>query len=442
MSGNPLSAGLRHVLFKAFKRLSSAAGKVLLPIVQRNERLKDALNRVYKRLDSSMSAHYRDEYARLKDSGLSGEKGVNIAGYINAESGVGEAVRTNIRAIELRGIPFVLNNIYSPSRQGDRTYTDIVAENPYVFNLIHANPDNFSALLSDKGVAYLKERYNIGFWYWELSNFPEEWMYCFDYLHEVWVATDFCRDTFSKVSPVPVVKIPPSVVVEGFKEVGRGDYGVDEDEFVFFYMFDFLSHFERKNPIAIVNAFRNAFSPGDKALLLLKCANSENNTGARDRLLEAARGLNVKLIDRYMDKDEIHSLVRMCDCYVSLHRSEGFGLPMAEAMYLGKPVIATNYSGNTEFMNEQNSFPVDYTLVEIERDFGPYRKGNVWAEPDAGHAARLMRRVYDDREFARTIGDAAGRDIRKHYSDKATGERIAGRLEQVARERGLFDGGF
>jgi len=367
---------------------------------------------------------------------ISGKFGLNVAGFLTAESGVGEGSRANVRALEKTGTPFALNNISALSRKGDETYGNLLRkDNPYVFNLIHVNPDSFLLFLREKDIGYLDGRYNIGFWYWELPGFPKEWLYCFRYLNEIWVASDFCRETISKVSPLPVVKVPPSVVAGKMKDVKRGHFGLKDGDFIFFFMFDFFSHFERKNPMAVLKAFKAAFRPGENVRLVLKCSNSEYNPRMRDMLFDEAKGLNVRFIDGYLDKEELNTLMSLSDCYVSLHRSEGFGLPMAEAMYLGKPVIATGYSGNIEFMTEDNSFLVRHRLVELERDFGPYKKGNVWAEPDIDQAARLMRLVHDDRDLAKRVGEKAASDIRRNLSPEATGRRILDRLRQITEER-------
>jgi glycosyltransferase involved in cell wall biosynthesis len=152
-------------------------------------------------------------------------------------------------------------------------------------------------------------------------------------------------------------------------------------------------------------------------------------------LLRASKGLNVRIVDKYLVKDELHSLMSLSDCYVSLHRSEGFGLTLAESMYMGKPVIATAYSGNMDFMTVNNSFPVKYTLIEIEKDTGPYKKGNVWADPDIGHAAEMMDFVYRNREIAAQIGQTASRDIRTLYSPSAIGRRAKERIDLAMGKR-------
>jgi glycosyltransferase involved in cell wall biosynthesis len=122
-----------------------------------------------------------------------------------------------------------------------------------------------------------------------------------------------------------------------------------------------------------------------------------------------------------------------CDCFVSLHRSEGFGLGLAEAMYQGKPVIGTDWSGNTDFMNAENSCPVRYSLERLDQSFGPYSKGQTWAEPDSDHAAWFMRRLVEDDSYRRRIAAAGQETIRSDYSPRAVGRRYLERLALISR---------
>lgn len=412
------------------------AYKSLMPVFRRNKAVWNLLEKVNDYLPSSASIKPSTDLAMSFDeTGGTESFGINIAGYITSESGIGEAVRADIRAVAEAGVPHSLINLRSPSRQGDRTYEIFSENNPYFFNLVHVNADQVPAFFRQKGEEYFRGKYNIGFWYWELDRFPDEWLDRFQYFNEIWVASSFCQDAIAKVSPVPVVKVPPSVVVDRFKQGSRASFGLKEDEFIFLSIFDFLSFFERKNPLATLLAFKKAFGTDDKACLVLKCSNSDKNPSARDKIFEAAKKLNVKIIDDYLDKDDVHTLMSLSDCYISLHRSEGFGLPLAESMYLGKPVIATGYSSNTDFMNLNNSFPVKYRLKEIEEDIGPYKKGNIWAEPDVEHAAELMRLVYENRELAMKTGKTAQEDIKRLLSPEATGKIIAARLESIKKLR-------
>ncbi len=436
---------LKLRLMRYIKAASSLAGKLLFPLCRRNKRAMlffDRLNRLLlsggNRLISRGTLKPAEAvYLRLRPEDF----GINVAGYITSESGVGAAVRADIRAIKEAGIPFSMTNLISPSRQKDTTFTDFTDDNPYGFNLIHVNADAVATFQNTNSTEYFLNRYNIGFWYWELSTFPDIWSDSFKCFNEVWVASDFCLDSISRVSPVPVVKIPPSVVVNEIKDVDRAYFDLNEKSFIFFFMFDFLSFFERKNPLAIVRAFKLAFGSDSGALLVVKCSNSNSNKRARDQFLKEAEGLNIKFVDKYFDKDELNALISLSDCYVSLHRSEGFGLPIAEAMYMGKPVIATGYSGNMEFMNVNNSFPVKYSLVKIDDDYGPYKKGNVWAEPDVEHAAELMRSVYEDTGLVKRVGQRAANDIRTGLSPEVTGKLIKSRLSEISAEKRLFNMG-
>jgi predicted O-linked N-acetylglucosamine transferase (SPINDLY family)/glycosyltransferase involved in cell wall biosynthesis len=374
--------------------------------------------------------------------------GINIAGYINGEFGVGEGVRANIKAIEAAGIPFAINNFTrSPHRKQDTTYQNFSQDNPYPVNLIQVNADEVSTFLKYTGSSYLENRYNIGFWAWEIPEFPQKWQPVFDHFHEIWTYSNYCAEAISIVSPIPVIKIMPSIDLPQ-SYLNRKSLGLPENKFIFLFVFDFSSRIERKNPLAAIQAFKQAFGEDDSVLLILKSANSEKNVKDLALLKSAlANSTNIKHLDGYLSKDEINGLLYNCDSYLSLHRCEGFGLTMAEAMFYGKPVIATGYSSNTEFMNVGNSFLVKYKLVPIEADCGPYKKGNMWAQPDTEHAAYLMRHVFNNYQEAQEIGAIAAKDIKTLLSPKVAGKRIQKRLEYIAEitdnfqslSRGMFE---
>jgi glycosyltransferase involved in cell wall biosynthesis len=206
--------------------------------------------------------------------------------------------------------------------------------------------------------------------------------------------------------------------------------------FVFFFTFDFDSVFERKNPLGIIRAFRGAFSPKDRVLLVIKSSHADLCPDESKLLQATAEDANIRILDAVISRPELDALMMRCDCYVSLHRSEGFGLTMAEAMSFGKPVIATAYSANMDFMTPANSFLVRFRLAQIDQDHGPYRKGWTWADPDSEHAAELMRLVYEDQDMARGIGERAKADVSEALHPEAVGRLIRERLVRVARARG------
>jgi glycosyltransferase involved in cell wall biosynthesis len=160
---------------------------------------------------------------------------------------------------------------------------------------------------------------------------------------------------------------------------------------------------------------------------------SSDKAGDRIRpLWEAIDGDHrIQLLDRTMSRDEIFGLESVVDSYLSLHRSEGFGLGLAESMFLGKPVIGTAYSGNMEFMDETNSLLVDYHLTPVGEGEYPFPDGQQWAEPSEEHAAELMRRLVGDRAFGIDLGARARAHMQQHFSATAVGAGVADRLSQI-----------
>lgn len=361
--------------------------------------------------------------------------GVNLAGYIASEKGVGEAVRSSIRSVQAAGIPYVLNNFTdSGSANLETRFTAFSEENPLPVNLVHVNADQVPHFVAQKGEGYFRGRYNIGYWFWENSTFPEEWQPSFRCFQEIWVGSRFIQDAVSRVAPIPVVHVPLSVQEDLPRlDGGRSRFGLPPlPRFVFLFVFDFHSFLERKNPIGLIRAFRRAFRKDAAATLVLKCSHGESSPAGLAALRQAAGDADVRILDGVLSREEVNTLLSLSDCYVSLHRSEGFGLPLAEAMSLEKPVIATGYSGNMDFMTPLNSFPVDHRLIEIDEDHGPYKKGCVWADPDEDHAASLMRLVFEDRARAQEVGRRARQDVRRNLAPRVIGERIRERLMGVA----------
>ena len=370
---------------------------------------------------------------------LTGSFGANIIGYLRTESGLGEAARATVRAAQAGGVPAVLTatDVEITQRKDDLSCAREAAGNPYFCNIFHLNAPAMPETLGRLGGNFYFPRYNVGFWFWELEHFPQEWKPGFGYLDELWVASAFTQEAVAKVAPVPVTRIPLGVEVTEIGALPEEAKAIPAGRFVFLFVFDYHSYAERKNPLGLLNAFQAAFPAGAGAHLVLKAAQSERDPEYHRRLVKTARPGDVTLIDRYLDRRDVNALLERCDCYVSLHRSEGFGLPLAEAMYLGKPVIATAYSGNLEFMRPENSYLVPWRPTRIERDHGPYRKGWHWADPDLEAAGRLMRGVYERREEAARVGAEGARVIREEFSYAVVGRLIRERLRQVYDQLGL-----
>jgi glycosyltransferase involved in cell wall biosynthesis len=361
--------------------------------------------------------------------------GVNLAGYFRSEKGVGEAGRASARALEAAAIRYVLNDVIdSGSFNTDSVPGKVSDENPYSVNLIHVNADQVPIFAAHKGDSYFRGRYNIGCWFWELSYFPKEWYPSFGFFDELWAPTSFIQDALSRVSPVPIVRMPLALSpeLELVQGISRGDFGLPEGHFLFLSIIDFASFMERKNPLGLIEAFKIAFREKENAALILKVAHSEQYPAALQVLRRACAKSNIRILEGIFSRQELNTLLSLCDCYVSLHRSEGFGIPIAEAMTLGKPVIVTGYSGNMDFTTLSNSFLVKFKLTEISRDYGPYRKGWVWAEPDIEHAAELMRYVYQNPVSAGKVGQRAKQDLAEVYEPRKVSQHIKERLFRLA----------
>lgn len=362
-------------------------------------------------------------------------EGVNLIAYIRADMGLGVAARGMAAAFEAAGVPFNVVNMehgnYSAHTDQSWAHKE-VDHSRYDVTVVCVNPDNSFYLRTQISPELLGARYVIAHWYWELPEMPDEWLSEFEYTDEVWAASNFIKDAISSKAPVPVVRVPTVVTLNQTTKLSRVDLGLPERPFLFLAMFDTKSVLERKNPLGVLRAFKKAFADDDpRAGLILKFNNPDYEQPEMSALREEIHGQNVFVIDRLLSRDELTSLIDACDCFVSLHRSEGFGLGPAEAMSLGKPAIITNWSGNTDYMTADNCIAIDYELTELGRDYGPYKAHQRWAEPDLEQAAHWMKRIVAEPELAKTIGLRGRETINTNFSPQAVGRIIQARLKEI-----------
>jgi glycosyltransferase involved in cell wall biosynthesis len=393
----------------------------------------DRVNRA--KLDRLLRAKTRFRAAGLRRQ-ANVQEGVNLIAYIRADMGLGAAARGMAAAFEAAGVPFNVINMEhgNYSAQTDHSWAHKeVTHSLYDVTVVCVNPDNSFYLRTQISPELLGERYVIAHWYWELPEMPDVWMSEFEYTDEVWAASNFIKDAISSKAPVPVGRVPTVVNLKLANKLSRAELGLPERKFLFLAMFDTKSVLERKNPLGVVRAFKSAFASDDVRVgLILKFNNPDYDQPIMRALRDEIRGSeNVVVIDRLLTRDELTSLIDACDCFVSLHRSEGFGLGPAEAMSLGKPAIITNWSGNTDYMTADNCIAIDYKLVKLGRDYGPYEADQHWADPDLEQAAHWMKRIVAEPELAKTIGMRGRETIDAQFSPRAVGKIIHARLQEI-----------
>jgi glycosyltransferase involved in cell wall biosynthesis len=366
-------------------------------------------------------------------NGTSASFGINVLGHLASEKGVGEMGRSNLRILKAAGITCVANDFIDHGAQNIEQRPDTYSvANPFPVNLVSVNADCLGQYVADNP-SYLDHHFNIAYWAWELSEFPDEWAPSFGFVDEVWTLSEFARDSIAASSPVPVHAVHCSLDFDYQPEVifRRDDFEIPEDLFVFLFFFDFHSYIERKNPIGLVQAFKNAFGLRTDVQLLIKSSHSRQHLDQLQQLKQAAAGANVRVLDEVLSRDAKQGLMMAADCYISLHRSEGFGLTIAESMWCGKPTIATDYSGNCDFMSASTNYPVPYRLITIDRDHGPYRAGQQWAQPDLDFAADVMRYVERNRGEAQALGLRAKAHVSNVLHPATIGKKVRRRLGEL-----------
>ena len=363
-------------------------------------------------------------------------KGVNLIGLPRAIIGEGEFVRQTAKSFQNTCLDFGVYDARStspPEREENRLSNHIRSDNPFNINIFHLKPDQLETSVVALGRSFVENRYNIGYWVWELGVFPSAWQAPLDFLDEVWCPSRFIQSAVVKKSSKPVLYLPVSVELEISRSFDRKYFSLPAHSFIFLFVFDFKSYVARKNPKACIRAFRKAFPRGDEAVtLVIKSMDGPLYPLEFDRLAEEAKqDARIILIDASYRSDEIIGLMQSCDCFISLHRSEGIGLSLAQSMLLGKPVIATGYSGNMDFMYEDNSCLVKYELIPVGKNEYPFAKGQVWADPDVDHAAWYMKRLVADDDYRKAIAMNGQTYILTHHNCAVIGERYLERLQEL-----------
>lgn len=364
--------------------------------------------------------------------------GVNIYGYINGEFGLGEAVRLLISALEDASIPYDLLNfdILTNHQHNDYSYTDFKTEGTYAINLVLLGPAEAKKIITYPkfNESNFKNKYNIFYLNWESEYFPDEYIKNLSFYNEIWFPSSYCEKIISKYITLPtkIIPYPTEINLTPLNEIEYNHF-FDINKFNFLFLFDYNSTLERKNTLNLIRSFKKAFKAEDlRVTLTIKTSRSTRFKNEKNQLIrEIGPYQNIVLVENIYEKNTLHHIIKNCDCYISLHRAEGYGLTMAEAMYFGKPVIATGYSGNLEFMTKENSFLVDYEMCKVDSKLLNYDKNTVWSNPSIDHASNLMKYVFEHQESANEIGKKAQLSILKSYSKQKIGSTIHARISEI-----------
>ena len=361
--------------------------------------------------------------------------GVNLMGDIRAETGLGQSMRTVARLLEIGKVPFLVRQIDVPGdmEHMERHWDSFVEEaNRYGINLVHINNSIWQQSYNQIPVSDLNGRYNIAYWLWELEDFPDEWLPCIETVDEIWTPAEFISAGIRKKTDKPVMTMPYGMELDMQDLLGREYFKLPQDKFLFLVMYDFLSISERKNPQGVIKAYKKAFSAENQNVGLVIKVNHLGNKGELESLKKELEGYpNVYFITDNLSRKEVESLIAAVDVLVSLHRAEGFGLPLAEAMYLGTALIATNWSAPTEFMNEESACLVDYELITLTEDIGPYHKGNRWADADIEQTAEYMKKLAEDKEYYENKMRSGSAYIREALNPEKMAQKMESRIREI-----------
>lgn len=365
----------------------------------------------------------RDRSSRLRGIGDPSrfETGVNVLGYLQSSTGVGEVGRRMIRALDHLAVPVWPVNLESKLHEGRVPFVAPTAAGglPFGHSLVLANADVLPTVASAFDGAGFGDRFVTGMWWWELDRFPTAFVDSFAHLDQLLAGSTFIVEALRRIAPIPVHRVPVPIYLSHSGEADRSVFGhaAAASSFIFYFSFDYFSVFERKNPLGLVSAYTTAFAETDGAHLVIKAINADSHPDQQE-ILECAtsRRSDITIINGFAEPRVRDLMMTSCDCYVSLHRSEGLGMTMGEAMYAGKPVIATAYSGNMDFMSDDNGMLIPYRMIPVGSGCGPYDASAEWADPDLDEAAKAMRRLFFEPELTSNVAERGWRSIRETNS--------------------------
>ena len=359
--------------------------------------------------------------------------GVNFYGPTGVVISPGTAARGYLAGLRAAAVPVSLVPLHEIfTHEASVGHVERGQRPRHPIAIVQTNADSVHRFLHFHGRSFARARYRIGIWVWELPAFRDDLWTEFRHFDEIWTPSTFSQRSIQAVTAKSVIVMPHVISAAAPQAGSRDEFKIGRDEFMFLYVFDATSMVARKNPYCLVDAFEAAFAQHDRVRLVLKVTNADKDPEL-SRYLAALEQRNGRclVLRQHMETRELAGLFGAADCYVSPHRTEGFGLTVAEAMALGVPVIATDYGGTVDFLTEDVGFPLRYRLVEIDRSHGPYAKGAIWPDPSREHLQELLRYVVANPRAASAKGVLAQKRIIKEYSAEAIGRRMRERLVTI-----------
>lgn len=363
---------------------------------------------------------------------------LNLVGHPYIPIGMGEHIRTSCRALRSVAQPATLTDIFGfteATAEDHAEFAAVCTQEPGDVNVYHINGNEVEPCLTHLHPKRGFTGYNIIYPLWELSRYPAEWAEQLDRFDEIWAPSQFIFEALRAACRKPVYHMPMACEVKVSQFLGRRYFHIPETAYAFLFFYDLRSYTSRKNPHAVLDAFKATLAarPYSNAHLVIKVngVDMKPDDYAALKLEVAELGSHITLIDKVMTSTEVKNLIRCTDCFVSLHRSEGYGFGLAEAMVLGKPVLGTAYSGNMDFMDPKVSFAIDYQLIPVKAGEYPHAENQVWADPDIAQAARYMVNLLDTPELGRTRGQAAKQHMQNAFSYRKIGLKYSQRFDDI-----------
>lgn len=346
------------------------------------------------------------------------------------------------KSLTSAGIPTALIN-FRPGNdvpQNDISMLEYVCEEiKHDINIFSLTALETGRYFAENGARHFSSTFNIGYWPWELEEWPHEWQHLYSLVDEVWASSMHSYKSIFSRSPIPVKLLPMAVAVPEQSALTRTNFGLPEYATLFLFSFDLNSSAKRKNPSACVDAFLSAFPltkypDASKVGLVIKVHPPRSYNSEWERL-RSLSGIDprIHIIERTLSREDLVALYNVCDCFISLHRAEGFGRNIAESMLLGTPVITTAYSGNLDYTNHLNSYLVDFEPIPLEDGDYTYGDGKFWANPNISHAALCMRAVVERPDEFKSIVRRAQQKIQSSYNFRTVGEIYNFELNKIRR---------